>query len=152
MMKLRLVLVVGIVMGSLVGPSPTATATAQTTQVHRDIKRLAALTHVDLLIEDVITNTMKKLEFSFPQVSPDVIREFMSGVDADKAVEDILVPIYQRHFSPSEIQELLRFYESPVGKKMMAVQPQIMQEALETIQPWGHELAKEFINQLDIQQ
>lgn len=122
---------------------------AQITAEQENIKRLLALSHVDLIVKDIITETIKKLEYSFPQVLPDDIQAFMDQIDTDKAVEDILVPIYETHFSPAEIEELVTFYESPVGKKLMALQPQIMQEAIDAIKPWGDNLAREFIKQLD---
>jgi len=140
-----------ILVGISVVLSPSDKISAQMTEEQKNIKRLVELTRVDLIVKDITMETIKKLEFSFPQVSPDVIREFINRVDTDKAVEDILVPIYERYFSPSEIEELLRFYESPVGKKMMTVRPQIMQEAIGAVQQWGHSQAKEFIRQLDDQ-
>jgi hypothetical protein len=140
-----------ILVGICIVLAPSDKISAQMTEEQKNIKRLVELTRVDLIVKDITIETIKKLEFSFPQVSPDVIREFMNKVDTDKAVEDILVPIYERYFSPSEIEELLRFYESPVGKKMMTVHSQIMQEAIGAGQQWGHSQAKEFIRQLDDQ-
>lgn len=140
------------VIGFLVMLLPSEGMAAQMTAEQENIKRLLALSHVDLVVKDIITQTMKKLEFSFPQVPPEEIQHFIEQVDTDQAVEGILVPIYEKHFSPSEIEELVTFYESPVGKKLMALQPQIMQETIDAIKPWGDRLAREFINQhLDTQ-
>ena len=137
------------VIGLLVMLLPSEGTAAQVTAEQENIKRLLALSHVDLIVKDIVTETMKKLEFSFPQVAPDEIQAFMEQIDTDRAAEDILVPIYETHFSPSEIEELVKFYESPVGKKLMDLQPQIMQEAIDAINPWGDNLAREFIKQLD---
>ncbi len=48
-----------------------------------------------------------------------------------------MVPIYASHFSQAELEQLVRFYESPLGKRLNEVQPLIVQESMETGQRWG---------------
>ena len=50
---------------------------------------------------------------------------------------DSMVPIYASHFSQAELEQLVRFYESPLGKRLNEVQPLIVQESMETGQRWG---------------
>jgi hypothetical protein len=45
------------------------------------------------------------------------------------------MPSYQSHFTHGEIQELIRFYESPVGKKMIEEMPLIMSDAMTAMRP-----------------
>jgi hypothetical protein len=149
MTTLRLTVSIWILAGVIIVIAPEQSVFAQNTQSQQNIMHLVKLTHVDVIVREILTETTKKLEFSFPQVSADVIQEFMDGVNTEKAVHDILIPIYEKHFTPAEIEELLRFYESPVGKKMIALRPQITQEAIEAVQSWGHTLAQKFIKQLD---
>lgn len=51
-----------------------------------------------------------------------------------------MLPAYQHHFTHGEIQELIRFYSSPVGKKLLTEMPAIMTEymqaAMPVIQKW----------------
>src|SRR5215471_20075526 len=42
-----------------------------------------------------------------------------------------LVPIYQRHLTKADLEELIRFYSSPVGQKLLREQPQMMQEGMQ---------------------
>ena len=42
-----------------------------------------------------------------------------------------LVPIYNKYYSEYELIELVRFYQSPAGKKVLEVTPKIMKEAME---------------------
>ena len=56
---------------------------------------------------------------------------------AERMVEEI-IPIYDKHLTEGEIKELIAFYETPVGQKFVAVQPQILKEAGEV----GDRLAK----------
>ena len=60
-----------------------------------------------------------------------------SSIDA--ALDDLpmdemvnaVVTVYQRHLSRTDLEELIRFYSSPVGQKLIREQPQIMQESMQ---------------------
>ena len=45
-----------------------------------------------------------------------------------------IVPLYARHFTVDEIHQMAAFYATPVGTKMMAVMPQVMNEAMQLSQ------------------
>lgn len=54
-------------------------------------------------------------------------------IDA-QAVDDLInaiIPIYQRHLTKADIEEMIRFYSSPVGQKLLKEQPQIIQESMQ---------------------
>ncbi len=44
-------------------------------------------------------------------------------------LQDLLVPVFARHFSLEEIQEINRFYESPVGRKLTRLAPVMASDA-----------------------
>lgn len=41
-----------------------------------------------------------------------------------------IIPIYQRHLTKTDIEEMIRFYSSPVGQKLLREQPAIIQESM----------------------
>lgn len=41
-----------------------------------------------------------------------------------------MVPLYARHYSVDELHQMATFYRSPVGVKMMATMPQVMNESM----------------------
>ncbi len=45
-----------------------------------------------------------------------------------------IVPLYARHFSVGEIEQMTAFYQSPVGAKMLSVMPQLMAESMQLSQ------------------
>lgn len=59
-----------------------------------------------------------------------------------------MVPIYQRHFSASDIQGLLKFYRSPLGKKVIKEMPATMSEGMQLGQEWGRERAQAMLAEL----
>jgi hypothetical protein len=54
----------------------------------------------------------------------------------------LLVPIYATHLTRDEIEQLIRFYESPVGRRLTAVQPMISQESMAAGQTWGEAVGR----------
>ncbi len=42
-----------------------------------------------------------------------------------------VISIYQRHLTKADVEELIRFYSSPVGQKLLREQPQIMRESMQ---------------------
>lgn len=70
---------------------------------------------------------------------------------ADKSREklvDIYTPIYRKYFTLKEIQEMIAFYETPVGQKLAASLPAITQEGFAAGQKLGEEIAAEMIQEL----
>jgi uncharacterized protein len=55
-------------------------------------------------------------------------QKFKSGAPS-AAVTDAIVPVYARHFTLEQIQGLIHFYESPLGKTVVKEMPQITQES-----------------------
>jgi len=63
------------------------------------------------------------------------VREILNPILADAAGkrEEMVsqaANIYARKFSIAEMQQITRFYKSPVGRKLVAQLPQIMQESM----------------------
>ena len=42
-----------------------------------------------------------------------------------------LVPVYDKYYSPEELREIIAFYKTPAGQKMIEVTPKIMSEFLQ---------------------
>jgi len=56
---------------------------------------------------------------------------------------DAIVPVYAAHFSQAELDQLVCFYESPLGKHLSEVQPLILQESMQAGQTWGAAIGRE---------
>lgn len=48
---------------------------------------------------------------------------------------DAFIPIYQKYYTDAEISEILLFYNSPTGQKMLMEGPKMMAEGMSAIQP-----------------
>lgn len=57
---------------------------------------------------------------------------------------EMLVPVYQNHFTKEDLYQLIEFYKSPIGKKYSENAPYIMKESMVVGQEWGKKLAENF--------
>jgi len=49
---------------------------------------------------------------------------------------DRVIPIYDRHYTHNEIRALIKFYKSPLGKKMASIRPAITKEGIVVAEQW----------------
>ena len=54
---------------------------------------------------------------------------------------DRLVPVYDKHLTDADVSEMLRFYESPTGKRVARAMPQLREESTRIVQEWRKEIA-----------
>jgi uncharacterized protein len=59
--------------------------------------------------------------------------DFARNFPVDEMIQ-AMVPIYQRHFTEREIDDLVAFYSSPTGQKMVKEMPAITAEAMQSSQ------------------
>jgi hypothetical protein len=67
----------------------------------------------------------------------DKINVIVDTAFEDMKVEDFIdgaVTVYQRHLSKVDIDEMIRFYNSPTGQKLLREQPQMVQESMKAAQ------------------
>ncbi len=51
-----------------------------------------------------------------------------------------MATVYTESFTEEELDKILVFYDTPVGKKMVAVTPELTKKGMEIGQAWGMEL------------
>jgi hypothetical protein len=62
----------------------------------------------------------------------EIVASELKKMFSDYPLEDVLrdmVPVYQSHFSESDLDQILAFYSSPVGQKVLREMPAITAEA-----------------------
>jgi hypothetical protein len=88
---------------------------------------------------------------SFRQAMPDVPAAFWDDFRREARPEDLeelIVPIYASHYDEADIQGLLDFYASPVGRKMLKETPGVVSESMEAGRKWGGDLARKIVEKL----
>ena len=111
------------------------------------IKKLLDLTGSGKLAIQMV----KTLIPSFQKTYSDVPQEFWDDFTKEIKAEDLInltVPIYGKYYSEMDVDQLIAFYNSPVGKKSIEVLPMIMQESMTAGQTWGRQIAEKVVQQL----
>lgn len=88
----------------------------------------------------------------YKQVFPNVPNEYWSKMTEKKSVEDLknlIVPIYSKNLEEKEIDDLIAFYKSPTGKKLIEKLPIIMNESMKVGEKWGKDLSSRITAELD---
>jgi hypothetical protein len=101
-------------------------------QIHQQMRQV-----MDAMMRQqtaMIDETLKK---RYPQTSADkiaranrMIVETVKDMPMDAMLDD-MIPIYQRHFSKTDIDAMSTFYASPTGQKMMREMPSLTSESMQ---------------------
>ena len=84
-----------------------------------------------------------------PQISSQYWDNSLKHVDYNELVQK-LVPVYSKHFTEQEIVDLLNFYNTSTGKKMIEKMPVILEESMEIGRKWGIELAQKIEKEIPV--
>ena len=57
-------------------------------------------------------------------------------ISAKGGLMDRVVPLYDKYYTIGEIQALIQFYETPLGKKVTALRPAIAKEIMVVAEEW----------------
>ena len=128
------------VLGGAAGAEASPPQKPGETQKQKDIRKLLDITGSGKLGTQVMTQMIGNMKKAMPQVPETFWANFMKEVHTDELI-DLIVPVYDRNLTQSDVTELIRFYESPTGKKFVSVLPKITQESMGVGEQWGRELA-----------
>ena len=103
------------------------------------------------LTQQVARATMQQQRAALEKANPGrsaEIAEIMILIDAELAkrlprIMDAYARIYTLHFTLAELRELNRFYDAPIGRKLVKETPAISAEAMAMSQAFGQEIVGE---------
>jgi len=111
-----------------------------------DIIKLLRVSGSDKMADQIMTAMIAPLKQS--SGVPDAFWvKFRKKLNVDELLY-ACVPAYDKYYTHDEIKQLIKFYESPLGKKMVAVAPLLVQETMAIGQKWGEKLGQEIYNEL----
>jgi hypothetical protein len=112
-----------------------------------DVRKLLTLSGVPQLGKQVVSNLVAGMRKEAPNVPERFWTDFRDGVRTEELLE-LIVPIYERALTAEEVKALLAFYESPAGKKFVALQPTLTQQSIAVSERWSQGLADRAITKL----
>jgi hypothetical protein len=104
-------------------------------------------------ITKVLFESLRKQNPQIPDRVGTVISGEITGymretMDKPEGLIAQIVPIYARHFTEKEILQLVAFYKTPVGAKLIQVLPQTVQESMQAGQAWGEARMPEMVQRI----
>jgi len=112
-----------------------------------DILKLLRISGSDKLAEQM----MDALIPQFKQLVPGIPDVFWTKVKQKLNSDDLLyacIPAYNKYYTHDEIKQLINFYESPLGKRLVEVTPLLTQETMAIGQKWGEKLGQDIVIEL----
>lgn len=128
-----------------------ATTISAQIDVSKDIRLLFKVNGTETIYKEAIVNMLDMMGESYP-MTEDIKQEFKKEFTTDDSIEEmmvILTDIYKKHFTQTEIKEMIKFYESPVGKKLAEKQSPIMVESMEAGQAWGQKIGMKIAQKME---
>ncbi len=116
-------------------------------------RKLIRTTTSDRLIDQILKMAISQVGMVMVRMKPEKKKELleildrvgkeMSTPERKKDLMDRIAHIYARHFTTDEMNRLIAFYETPVGRKFIRKMPEIMMESQKAGMEWGRSVAQE---------
>lgn len=131
-------------------PTPSAIAAARDLVV---IKGGTAM--FEPLIPGVIESAKNSLLPTNPQLAQplnEVAAELRKQYEPKRAeILDEVAKIYAEHFTEQELKELVAFYKTPLGKKLLAEEPAALDQSLKAAQAWAVHFSDQVIERFHVE-
>ncbi|GGA75575.1 hypothetical protein GCM10008015_15260 [Flavobacterium palustre] len=114
-------------------------ANAQNSTKTDKIKQLLELTGSGKMAIQMMNQMIASLKTTHSKAGDEFWENFKKEIKAED-IENMIIPIYDKHYTESDIDQLIAFYNSSIGKKMIATMPQVMQESVIVGQNWAKQI------------
>jgi hypothetical protein len=127
-----------------------AGAKAQTESYQKTLKKYFEVSGTMNAFQTAITTMMANFRNMNASVPDEFWKEMeteLSGTSIDDLVK-LMIPVYNRHLTETDLEEIIRFYSSPAGKKLASKTSVIMEESMQAGQTWGAAVAERIMKKM----
>ena len=124
-LALGFALALGVGAAAAEEPSKTAIATA---------KEVITAKGANSLYSPLVSGVIERTKIVLLQSNP------MLGKDLNEVAK-----LYASRFTEQELKDTLNFYKSPLGRKLVVEEPNILDQSMKTAQTWAENLSQEII-------
>jgi hypothetical protein len=143
-----------IVALSLACASPAAFAQSQPTPAALSTaKELITVTGANAIFNPLIAGVVEQAKNLYLQQNPGLAKD-LSEISAQLRTEmaprfvelnDEVARLYAADFSEQELKDILTFYKSPAGQKLLQKQPKVIDNSMKFAQEWANKLSDEVV-------
>jgi hypothetical protein len=121
--------------------------------------QIVKVTGATALFNPLVAGVVEQAKVLFLQQNPALgkdVNEIATKMRADltprlSEVANDVARNYATQFSEQELKDLLTFYQSPLGQKVIKVQPQIVDASLKFAQEWANKLSEEVVEKMRVE-
>lgn len=130
-------------------PKPSAAAVAEA-------QKLVALTGAANLFTPLIAGVVEQAKLLFLQQDPALgkdLNEVAAKLRTDltprfSELNNEMATFYATEFTEAELKDIVAFYQSPAGKKLLDRQPIVIDRSMKFAQDWANKLSGEVIGKM----
>jgi uncharacterized protein len=119
-------------------------------------KELIVATDSTALFRPLIAGVVEQSKLVFLQQNPGLakdLNEIAAKMRTDlqprfSELSDELAKLYAVNFTEPELKAILVFYKSPVGKRLLAQQPKVIESGMRFAQDWANKLSDEVVKKM----
>ena len=138
---------------ALVGFAAVTNAEQASVAAVQMAKEIVTVTGATALFNPLIPGVVGQAKNLFLQQDPGLgkdLNEIAAEMRTDLAprfseLTDEMAKLYTTHFTEAELKQLLAFYRSPIGVKLITEQPKVGEESLKFAQDWANKLSDQVI-------
>jgi len=112
-----------------------------------DIQKLIKMTGQCELASMMLDQMIKTFKQTMPQVPEKFWTDFKAEAQ-DDSLSQLYIPIYEKNMTHADIKELIKFYETPAGKRYIQAMPEMTKQSMEAGEIWGRQIAQKVIMKL----
>ena len=117
----------------LIGMNSLVSAQTKEEDLSTLMEMMGSQKQIDDMVASLIPVFQSSAQTSFGEES-EAYQEYFNflmeevGRLSKKMMDEVMVPLYDKHFTQEEIRDLITFYRSSTGQKMLSESPKLMQE------------------------
>ena len=123
-------------------------AQAQSAEFKASVRKLMAVSGSDATLKMIPEQILSMIEQQAPALPESVEIQAMFSEEALLSLMDRMVPIYAKYYTQQDMDDLIAFYDTPLGKKLSTVQPQITLESMSVAQQWAAEIGQKVASKI----
>ncbi|MCL1690077.1 hypothetical protein CMU59_09685 [Elizabethkingia anophelis] len=113
------------------------------------IKTFLKLTNVLEVANQVMDNMINSYQTYYKQVPAEYWNELKKETANTKDFEELLIPIYSKYYTENELDDIIAFYKTSTGQKVIKTMPDMTKESMQAGQVWGMKLGQKVMKKIN---
>lgn len=107
------------------------------------------LTNVLGVANQVMDNMINSYQTYYKQVPAEYWNELKKETSNTKDFEELLIPIYSKYYTEKELDDIIAFYKTSTGQKVIKTMPDMTKESMQAGQEWGMKLGQKVMKKIN---